>query len=507
MRELAHRPSSAVPGSLSATCSPLRQGAHLLSLRGKRKRPHRGTPGRSRSTSSVGRLIQNGSDDDDDRGSPRRRHDAHGNNSSSSSLSFESAQPPPPPDFDITKTPKRNPGSKIEVTAEKSRILITSSNGEGGGDAKPEAPASEGVGGDNWPSFDDLGGMEKVIDQLILEVVVPLCHPELPRNLLGCCCTDHPVAGRPPLHMPLLKRVVYRSTKSQPQKSWVGCLIMLSLLKSIAPNLCYVQMEKKPGYVVVIGATNRPDAMDQALRRPGRFDREIYLGVPDENARKQILQMLTKKLRLEGQLDLFKIARATPGFVGADLKALTTQAGSLAEGSNKKGSAIIEKGRDFPSVPDVTWDDVGGLDSLRKEFERWIVRCIKKPDIYELLIELDGADQREGVYVIGATDRTKVIDDAVLRPGVDLDAMARREECNNLTGADLADLYSCVESQIGDLKTCKNGTNMLPSSGPDSPEKGSPTRCAPCRHPWVECSLLSAPVPSKKEESYLPTWQ
>jgi ribosome biogenesis ATPase len=90
--------------------------------------------------------------------------------------------------------------------------------------------------------------------------------------------------------------------------------------------------EKKPGYVIVIGATNRPDAVDQALRRPGRFDREISLGVPDEHARKQILTMLTQNLTLEadGRFDLFKIARATPGFVGADLKALVDKAGNLA---------------------------------------------------------------------------------------------------------------------------------------------------------------------------------
>jgi len=95
-------------------------------------------------------------------------------------------------------------------------------------------------------------------------------------------------------------------------------------------NLEAESSEKKPGYVIVIGATNRPDAVDQALRRPGRFDREISLGVPDENARKQILKMLTQHLRLEGEFDLFKIARATPGFVGADLKALVDKAGNLA---------------------------------------------------------------------------------------------------------------------------------------------------------------------------------
>lgn len=88
--------------------------------------------------------------------------------------------------------------------------------------------------------------------------------------------------------------------------------------------------EKTPGYVLVIGATNRPDAVDPALRRPGRFDREIVLGVPDENARAEILSVLTHNLRLEGMFDLVKLARSTPGFVGADLAALVNKAGNLA---------------------------------------------------------------------------------------------------------------------------------------------------------------------------------
>lgn len=86
----------------------------------------------------------------------------------------------------------------------------------------------------------------------------------------------------------------------------------------------------RPGYVLVIGATNRPDAVDPALRRPGRFDREIVLGVPDENARVEILSVLTRDLRVEGAFDLVKLARSTPGFVGADLTALANKAGNLA---------------------------------------------------------------------------------------------------------------------------------------------------------------------------------
>ena len=86
---------------------------------------------------------------------------------------------------------------------------------------------------------------------------------------------------------------------------------------------------KKARHVLVIGATNMPDAVDPALRRPGRFDREILLDVPDENARRQILEKLTCKVRLD-QFDLLRFAKATSGFVGADLKALVDEAGNLA---------------------------------------------------------------------------------------------------------------------------------------------------------------------------------
>lgn len=81
----------------------------------------------------------------------------------------------------------------------------------------------------------------------------------------------------------------------------------------------------------MIGATNRPEAIDSALRRPGRFELEIFLGPPDENARLQILSLLTRNLRLQGgSFDLLEIARSTSGFVGADLAALVNRAGTIA---------------------------------------------------------------------------------------------------------------------------------------------------------------------------------
>lgn len=89
-------------------------------------------------------------------------------------------------------------------------------------------------------------------------------------------------------------------------------------------------IDTKPNHVLVIGATNRPDAVDHALRRPGRFDREIALGVPNESARAEILSVLMRNLKLEGSFDLLKIARFTPGFVGADLADLVNSAGRLS---------------------------------------------------------------------------------------------------------------------------------------------------------------------------------
>lgn len=88
---------------------------------------------------------------------------------------------------------------------------------------------------------------------------------------------------------------------------------------------------------MVIGATNRPDSIDPALRRAGRFDREVCLGIPDVQARKQILKVLTSKLKLGEGFDYETIAKYTPGFVGADLMALTSEAAMVAVNRYARG--------------------------------------------------------------------------------------------------------------------------------------------------------------------------
>lgn len=100
---------------------------------------------------------------------------------------------------------------------------------------------------------------------------------------------------------------------------------LLTSMDSIHPN-----NTRNRSAVMVLGATNRPDAMDPALRRAGRFDREIVLGAPDERAREGILRVMTKNMRVDESLDFAVLARKTPGFVGADCRSLTKEAAVIA---------------------------------------------------------------------------------------------------------------------------------------------------------------------------------
>ncbi|PIA57981.1 hypothetical protein AQUCO_00500127v1 [Aquilegia coerulea] len=172
--------------------------------------------------------------------------------------------------------------------------------------------------------------------------------------------------------------------------------------------------DRNPAYVLVIGATNRLDDIDSALRRPGRFCREICLRVPDEEARRHILSVLTSNCRLEGAIDHDKLARFTPGFVGADLAALVNEAGILARpllpekmenygitmaDFEKAATAIQPSSRreGFAEIPDVKWEDIGGYDSLRKEFENSIVNRIRYREINEKF----GVNSEVGILLYG----------------------------------------------------------------------------------------------------------
>ncbi|CCH61203.1 hypothetical protein TBLA_0E01450 [Henningerozyma blattae CBS 6284] len=226
-------------------------------------------------------------------------------------------------------------------------------------------------------SLSSLGGMDDVIAQLMELIGLPILHPEIylstgvepPRGVLlhgppGCGKTSIANALAGELQVPFISVsapsvVSGMSGESEKKvrelfeeaKSLAPCLMFFDEIDAITPkrdggaqremerrivaqlltSMDELSMEKTDGKpVIVIGATNRPDALDAALRRAGRFDREICLNVPSEVSRLHILKKMSNNLRIDGHIDFSKLAKLTPGFVGADLKALVTAAGTCA---------------------------------------------------------------------------------------------------------------------------------------------------------------------------------
>ncbi len=175
------------------------------------------------------------------------------------------------------------------------------------------------------------------------------------------------------------------------------------------------------GQVIIIGATNRPNALDTALRRPGRFDREIEIPVPDQLGRREILEIHTQPMPLTKGVDLDDMARRTHGFVGADLAALCREAAlqalrrvlkktpvdQLESGSIKVGlpdfavafrevepSALRET---VISVPNVKWEEVGGLSTVKSR----LIEAVEWPLRYGHLFAQAGLRPSRGILLVG----------------------------------------------------------------------------------------------------------
>ncbi|KAL7841807.1 hypothetical protein SRHO_G00254980 [Serrasalmus rhombeus] len=222
--------------------------------------------------------------------------------------------------------------------------------------------------------FEDVGGNEETLTELC-KLLIHMRHPEVyqqlgvvpPRGFLlhgppGCGKTllAQAVAGE--MELPMLKvsapELVSGVSGESEQKlrelfeqavSNAPCVLFIDEIDAITPKreVASKDMERRivaqlltcmddlnslsvPAQVLVIGATNRPDALDPALRRAGRFDREICLGIPDEGTRLRILKTLCRKIRLPADFDFRQLARLTPGYVGADLMALCREAAMSA---------------------------------------------------------------------------------------------------------------------------------------------------------------------------------
>ncbi|AOW22405.1 AAA family ATPase [Sphingomonas melonis TY] len=305
-------------------------------------------------------------------------------------------------------------------------------------------------------TYDDIGGMAQTIDQLREMVELPLRYPELFQRLgvdppKGLLLYGPPGTGKTRLARAVanesdasfflingpeimgsaygesegrLREIFEEAAKSAPS------IVFIDEIDSIAPKRGSVQGEAEKRVVaqlltlmdglearanlVVIAATNRPEAIDEALRRPGRFDREIVVGVPDERGRREILGIHTRGMPLGDKVDLVELARTTYGFVGADLAALTREAAIeavrrimpklnleertipaevLDELSVTREDFLEALKRVQPSAmrevmveaPRVRWDDVGGLDAAQNRLKEGVELPLKDPDAFRRL--------------------------------------------------------------------------------------------------------------------------
>ncbi|MEA3048315.1 MAG: transitional endoplasmic reticulum ATPase [Sphingomonadales bacterium] len=305
-------------------------------------------------------------------------------------------------------------------------------------------------------TYDDLGGIGSTIDQIREMIELPLRYPEIFERLgvdppKGVLLYGPPGTGKTRLARAVanesdanffhiagpeimgsaygeserrLRDVFEQAAKAAPS------IIFIDEIDSIAPKRGQVQGETEKRLVaqlltlldgleprqnlIVIAATNRPEAIDEALRRPGRFDREIVIGVPDERGRREILAIHTRGMPLDGGVNLPELARRTYGFVGADLAALAREAAieavrrimpqiNLGEGTIPPEvlDNLAVHGPDFdealkrvqPSAmrevmvqaPTIGWDDVGGVDEARERLREGVELPLKHPEAFKRL--------------------------------------------------------------------------------------------------------------------------
>jgi transitional endoplasmic reticulum ATPase len=303
----------------------------------------------------------------------------------------------------------------------------------------------------NEIGYEDIGGCRKQMAQIREMIELPLRHPALFKTLgvkppRGVLMYGPPGSGKT-----LIARAVANETgaffflingpeimskmageaESNLRKAFdeaeknAPAIIFIDELDSIAPKrdktngeverrivsqmLTLMDGMKSRGQVIIIAATNRPNSIDGALRRFGRFDKEIDIGVPDEIGRIEILRIHTKNMKLDEEVELLSIAKDTHGYVGADLAQLCSEAAMqcirekmdvIDLDEDTIDAAILEslavtqehfkhaQGNTNPSslretvveVPNVTWDDIGGLEEVKKHLNEMILYPVEHPE-------------------------------------------------------------------------------------------------------------------------------
>ena len=325
-------------------------------------------------------------------------------------------------------------------------------------------------------SYEDIGGIKNEVSRLREMIELPLRHPELFKRLGVEAPKGVLLHGPPGTGKTLLAKAVAHETNAnfytiggpEIMSKFYGeseerlreifkkaeenapAIIFIDEIDSIAPKREEVSGEverrvvaqllslmdgmSSRGKVVVIGATNRINAIDPALRRPGRFDREMEIGVPDREGRLEILQIHTRGMPLEKDVDLEVIANMSHGFVGADLQAVAKEAGIRALRrvlpeidltTENIPSEILKKiivtmddflsvikeiepsalREVFVEVPDVSWEDIGGLKDVKQELQE----AVEWPLKYHGLFIHSDATPPKGILLYGPPGTGKTL--------------------------------------------------------------------------------------------------
>lgn len=326
-------------------------------------------------------------------------------------------------------------------------------------------------------TYEDIGGLEDEIKKVRELVEIPLRYPELfqklgidppagillygppgsGKTLLAKAVANESEANFILLNGPEIMNKFYGESEKRVREIFEEAeknspsIIFIDEIDAIAPKREEVHGEverrvvsqlltmmdglKSRGHVVVIGATNRPNALDPALRRPGRFDREIQIGVPGKKARLEILKIHTRNMPLAKDVKLEDLSNVTHGFVGADLSALAKEAAMnvlrkvlpTLKLRDKEPipqevlDKLIIEAKDFkdalktvrPSAmrevlietPNVGWSDIGGLDELKQELKEAVEWPIKNPEAFTRL----GIRPPRGILLYGPPGTGKTL--------------------------------------------------------------------------------------------------
>ncbi|MFC6952806.1 CDC48 family AAA ATPase [Halorubellus litoreus] len=339
-----------------------------------------------------------------------------------------------------------------------------------------EGAGSGGAEGVPNVTYEDIGGLDDELDQVREMIELPMRHPELfkqlgiepPKGVLlhgppgtGKTLMAKAVANEIDAHFqtisgPEIMSKYYGESEEQLREVFeeadenAPAIVFIDEIDSIAASrgeasgdverrvvaqlLSLMDGLEERGQVTVIAATNRVDAIDPALRRGGRFDREIEIGVPDKDGRMEIMQVHTRGMPMSDSVDLDEYAENTHGFVGADLESLAREAAmnalrrirpeldleqeeidaevleqlKVTESDFKEALKGIQPSamrEVFVEVPDVTWEDVGGLEGTKERLRETIQWPLDYPDVFEAM-DLQAA---KGVLMYGPPGTGKTL--------------------------------------------------------------------------------------------------